>query len=159
MAHEFLHRCGVIAGAEASWSSVFEVVLRSPSLISSFGLPKFASADRPGFVLLGGGDFPPAFRQEAVEVVLGVRAFVDLEGFRVRQDCDVAGVPGITLAHHDVGASRVARQRPNKALERNGRGGVVSAFFHSGELVCFGDVTLSARPSAIAFGMFAKSVS
>jgi hypothetical protein len=26
-------------------------------------------------------------------------------------------------------------------------------------LVCFGDVTLSARPSAIAFGMFAKSVS
>lgn len=59
---------------------------------------------------------------------------------------DLAGIPVVAVAHEHVTLS-------NKALERNGRGGVVIAFFHSGVLVCFGDVSLSARPSAISLAL------
>ena len=70
--------------------------------------------------MLGGGDLPPALRQVAVEVVLSVWAFVDFERLRVRQDRDVAGVPRVAFAHHDVGFSGEARMAA--------RGGIFGGF-------------------------------
>jgi hypothetical protein len=42
-------------------------------------------------------------------------------------------------------------ETPNKALERNRHSGVVSVFFHSGEIVGFGEVALSWRSLSSAF--------